>query len=75
MLAGAHEKFEHTEIYLLLGLNIQYKPKLKLRLDMVSKKVTKTHVTVLSRFSTSEYFRAKRLFPFVLELSAGTKWN
>ena len=30
---------------------------------------------VLSRFSTSEYFRAKRLFPFVLELSAETKWN
>ena len=29
----------------------------------------------LSRFSTSEYFRAKRLFPFVLELSAETKWN
>ena len=30
---------------------------------------------LLSRFSTSEYFRAKRLFPFVLELSAETKWN
>ena len=29
----------------------------------------------LSRFSTSEYCRAKRLFPFVLELSAETKWN
>ena len=29
----------------------------------------------LSRFSTSEYFRAKRLFPFVLELSAETKSN
>ena len=30
---------------------------------------------LLSRFSTSEYCRAKRLFPFVLELSAETKWN
>ena len=30
---------------------------------------------LLSRFSTSEYFRAKRLFPFVLELSDETKWN
>ena len=29
----------------------------------------------LSRFSTSEYFRAKRLFSLVLELSAETKWN
>ena len=29
----------------------------------------------LSRFSTSEYFRAKRLSSFVLELSAETKWN
>ena len=27
----------------------------------------------LSRFSTSEFFRARRLFPFVLELSAATK--
>ena len=26
-------------------------------------------------FSLREYFRAKRLFPFVLELSAETKWN
>ena len=31
--------------------------------------------SLLSRFSTSEYFRAKRLFPFVPELSAETKWN
>ena len=31
--------------------------------------------SILSRFSTSEYFRAKRLFHFVLELSAETKWN
>ena len=30
---------------------------------------------VQSRFSTSEYFSAKRLFSFVIELSAETKWN
>ena len=29
----------------------------------------------LSRFSTSEFFRAKRLFTFVLELSAATMRN
>ena len=41
LLAGVHKKFErvqHTEIY-LLGLKIQYKHKIKLPLDMVSKHV------------------------------------
>ena len=32
-------------------------------------------VCVLSRFSTGEYFPAKRLFSFVIELSAETEWN
>ena len=30
---------------------------------------------VVSRFSTSEYFRTKRLSSFALELSAEIKWN
>ena len=41
LLAGAHKKFErarHTEIY-LLGLKVQYKPKFKLPVDMVSEHV------------------------------------
>ena len=41
MLAGAHKKFyriQHPEIY-LLGLKVQYKRKIKLPLDMVSKHV------------------------------------
>ena len=39
MLAGAHTKFyriQHPEIY-LLDLKVQYKYKIKLPLDMVSK--------------------------------------
>ena len=39
MLAGAYKKFEgvqHTEIH-LLGIKVQYKLKIKLPLDMVSK--------------------------------------
>ena len=39
MLAGAHKKFyhiQHPEIY-LLDLKVQYKRKIKLPLDMVSK--------------------------------------
>ena len=41
MLAGDQKKFEriqHTEIY-LLGPKVQYKHKMKLPLDMVSKHV------------------------------------
>ena len=41
MLAGAHKKFcriQHPEIY-LLDLKVQYKDKIKLPLDMVSKRV------------------------------------
>ena len=41
VVAEAHMKFERvqcTEIY-LLGLKVQYKPKFKLPLDMVSKHV------------------------------------
>ena len=41
MLAGAHKKFyciQHPEIY-LLDLKVQYKHKIKLPLDMVSKHV------------------------------------
>ena len=41
MLAGAHKKFyriQHPEIY-LLDLKVQYKHKIKLLLDMVSKHV------------------------------------
>ena len=41
MLAGAHKKFyrvEHAEIN-LLGIKVQYKHKMKLPLDMVSKHV------------------------------------
>ena len=41
MLAGAHKKFyriQHPEIY-LLGLKVQYKHKIELPLDMVSKHV------------------------------------
>ena len=41
MLAGAHKKFyriQHPEIY-LLDLKVQYKHKMKLPLDMVSKHV------------------------------------
>ena len=41
MLAGVHNKFyriQHPEIY-LLNLKVQYKHKIKLPLDMVSKHV------------------------------------
>ena len=41
MLAGAHQKFyriQHAEIY-LLDLKVQYKHKMKLPFDMVSKHV------------------------------------
>ena len=41
MLVEAHKKFyriQHPEIY-LLDLNVQYKHKMKLPLDMVSKRV------------------------------------
>ena len=41
MLTGAHKKFyriQHPEIY-LLDLKVQYKHKIKLPLDMVSKHV------------------------------------
>ena len=41
MLAGAHKKFyriQHPEIY-LLDLKVQYKHKIKLSLDMVSRHV------------------------------------
>ena len=40
-LAGAHKKFEsakHTETY-LADLRVQYKPKVKLPLDLVNKNV------------------------------------
>ena len=41
MLAGAHKKFyrvQHVEIH-LLDLKVQYKHKMKLSLDMVSKHI------------------------------------
>ena len=41
MLAGAHKKFyriQHPEIH-LLDLNVQYKHKMKLPLNMVGKRV------------------------------------
>ena len=48
MLAGAHKKFyriQHPEIY-LLDLKVQYKHKMKLPLDMVSKHVICTSASL-----------------------------
>ncbi len=39
------------------------------------RKLARLAVTGLSRFSTSEFFRAKQLFPFVLELSCCKHWE
>ena len=40
-----------------------------------NQRTRKNSTTFESRFFISEYFRAKRLFSSVLELSAETKWN
>ena len=61
VLAGAHKKFyriQHPEIY-LLDLKVQYKHKIKLPLDMVSKHVflylctslTNSHERILVNYS------------------------
>ena len=52
MLAGAHKKFyrfQHPEIY-LLDLKVQYKHKIKLPLDMVSKQVFLTSASLLANY-------------------------
>ena len=59
MLAGAHKNFfrirhVHPEIY-LLDLKVQYKHKMKLLLDMVSKHV-------LLYLCLSDYMETKSLF-------------
>ena len=62
MLAGAHKKFcriQHPEIY-LLDLKVQYKRRMKLPLDMVSKHV-------LLYLCLPDYYMS---FPFAISQSS-----
>ena len=74
MLAGAHKKFyriQHPKIY-LLDLKVQYKHKMKLPLDMISKLPCRVSLR-LHADDTTEYF-AHHL-PMIVEYMINSELN